>query len=176
VKNNCLHIRHRFQIIASFHKYPGLGCSPDTTKKTERYRDYQSTRTRNHEKDTCPLDPVTPSSSQNDRRENRKNHCRNDNYRSIILCESGNEVFHFCLLAAGIFHHLQNLGNCRILKLFCHTYMEDTVSVNTSADDIGSRSHFPWNRFSCQCGCIDHRSSIHHHSVKRNPLTRFNDN
>ena len=122
IKNDRLHLRQDFQIIASFDQHALSGGSADPAEESERHGDYKSTRAGNNQKNAGPLQPFCKRLSEQKGRKYRQQHCGTYYHRCIIFRKSGDKILYFRLLAARIFHKLKDLGNSRIVKLFCDLY------------------------------------------------------
>ena len=165
VKYNRIHLRQRFQIIASLYKHSVSRCSTDSSEEAKRHRDNKGTGTGDNEEDARSLNPFPKVFSQEDRRHDCEKHGRDHYYGSIISGKTCDEVLHLGFFAAGIFHQLQNPGHCGVVEFLCDLYAEKPAAVDTAAYDLRALAHSAGNGFSCQSRGIYHGFTGNHTAV-----------
>ena len=103
---------------------------------------------------------------EEDRRDRRQQHGRNDHAGGIILCEFGDQAFCVRFFLRSGFHQRENSRNGGLRISAFRTNFQNTVDIDASGDDGASRSDFGRHGLACHLGGVQRSLALDDHAVR----------
>ena len=176
VEHHSAHLRQSVHIVSTFYKYTVTAGSANTAEECQRNGDNQCARATDYKECQRTVDPVSPSATQNQWRDNGKGNSRENNNRGIDMGELADECLTFRLIVAGILYKVDNLRGGRLSESLRHLYFQHARLIDTSGDDGITNLYTPRHTLAGQCNGVQRGCALDNLTVKWNLITGTNDN
>ncbi|CUP90574.1 Uncharacterised protein [Flavonifractor plautii] len=163
------------QVIAALDQDAGLGGPADAAEKAEGHRDDQGAGAGDHQKDEGAVETVGPGHQAQQRRQRGQKDGGDDHHRGVVPGEFGDKVLGLGLLAAGVFHQVQDLGHRGRAELLGHPHPQQARQVDAARDHVVAGLHLPGQGLAGEGGGVHRGAALQHHAVQGDALPGLDD-
>ena len=180
VEHDGLRLGEGLEVVGALDEYALLARAAEASEEAERDTDDERAGAGDDEEGQRTVDPGAPvrvraGDGQRQRRQNGERERAVAHGGGVGLGKAGNEALGAGLVAAGIFHQLQNFGNRGFAERLRCANLQNARHIDAAADDLVARAHIARQALAGQRGGVERGDAVLDHAVDGHLFTRLDN-
>ena len=163
------------QVVAALDEDARAARTADPRKEGERNGNDESTGAGDDEEGECAVDPHGERITRDERRDEGKEHCADDNGGRVPAGKARDERLGGRLLIRRLLHKREDALDGRFLVGGCDLHLEYAGLIDAAADDLVACAYCAGHGFTCERGGVEQPLALSDDPVERHALPRADD-